>query len=289
MAAFAEGMPCWVDASLPDVEAGKRFYGELFGWTFTEGDAPGARSAVALSDGRRVAALTAKRDGRMPTEWGVSFAASDAAALARKIQSAGGQVITSPGPLGTAAVTALCADPGGAVFGLWQELERPGFEKQGLPGSFCWAEVYTRDKEHVDPFYESVFGFQGTDLEADGDEGGVDYRLWSPAGKEPGEETAIGGRSVITEAFPAEMPGHFLVYFTVADCDEAARTVVRLGGRVQAEPFDTAYGRIAVVVDDQGAAFAVLAEPEAAEPEDPGDERGASGEPEPGTGEPEAA
>ena len=34
MAAFAEGEPCWVDVSLPDVEAGKRFYGELFGWTF---------------------------------------------------------------------------------------------------------------------------------------------------------------------------------------------------------------------------------------------------------------
>ncbi|MFE4643233.1 VOC family protein, partial [Streptomyces sp. NPDC056730] len=28
MDAFAEGTPCWVDVSLPDLEAGKRFYGE---------------------------------------------------------------------------------------------------------------------------------------------------------------------------------------------------------------------------------------------------------------------
>ena len=34
---YGEGVPCWVDAQLPDVEAGKRFYGELFGWTFGEG------------------------------------------------------------------------------------------------------------------------------------------------------------------------------------------------------------------------------------------------------------
>lgn len=33
-AAFPEGVPCWVDAQLADVAAGKRFYGELFGWTF---------------------------------------------------------------------------------------------------------------------------------------------------------------------------------------------------------------------------------------------------------------
>lgn len=37
MAAFARSAPCWVDVQLPDLEAGKRFYGELFGWTFRAG------------------------------------------------------------------------------------------------------------------------------------------------------------------------------------------------------------------------------------------------------------
>ncbi|MFD5783374.1 VOC family protein [Streptomyces sp. NPDC058220] len=267
MAAFAEGTPCWVDVSLPDLEAGKRFYGELFGWTFGQ-DSGAARAhyTEAFSDGKRVAGLVAKRDGRMPTVWGVYFATPDAAALSAKIVAAGGRLVREPMAVGRFGVMALAADPAGAVFGLWQAGDDAGFEKQGLPGSFCWTEVYTRDKESVDPFYEEVFGFRSTDLPDDT----VDFRMWSPAGTEPGSGTAIGGRSVITDAFPVELPGHFLSYFAVADADETAATVVRLGGRVTAPPFDIAYGRMAVLLDNQGASFAVLAE---AEPESkPGQE-----------------
>lgn len=159
---------------------------------------------------------------------------------------------------------AQAADPGGAVFGLWQPEEREGFEKQNEPGSFCWTEVHTRRPEEVDPFYEKVFGFRGTDLDEAGNdvsddaEALVDFRMWSPEGAEPGPDSAVGGRSVITDAFPAEMPSYFLTYFAVADCDAAAELAVQLGGRVSAPPFDIPYGRMAVLHDDQGALFAVL-------------------------------
>ncbi|MCX4533418.1 VOC family protein [Streptomyces sp. NBC_00841] len=301
MAAFPRSAPCWVDAQLPDLEAGKRFYGGLFGWTFRAGDAAGGAYADALSDGKLVAALAAKQDGRMPTAWGVYFSTDDIAATVALIRQEGGQVITEPVRVGRAGVLAQAADPGGAVFGLWQAGDRSGFEKQKEPGSFCWTEVYTRQKDRVDAFYEKVFGFLGTDLGAsgtdhdepgtdhdepgigDGDasdsgsvdsgsaesgsggagasESGVDFRMWSPEGTEPGPDTAIGGRSVITDAFPAEMPSYFLSYFAVADCDGTAETAVVLGGRVSAPPFDIPYGRMAVLHDDQGAEFAVLQPP----------------------------
>ncbi|WP_149179306.1 VOC family protein [Streptomyces sp. TRM49041] len=258
-----EGTPCWADVLLPDLEAGKRFYGELFGWTFADAGETYGPYATALSDGLRVAGLAPKRDGRMPTAWGVYLATADAVALATRIREAGGQIITEPMRVGAAGITALAADPGGAVFGLWQAEERSGFEKQGLAGSFCWAEVYTRarDKDAVDAFYATVFGYRTRDL----DDPSVDFRVWSPPGTdEPTDATAIGGRSVIGEAFPAEMPAHFLVYFAVEDCDGTVASAVRLGGRVTEDPFDTPYGRIALLADNQGAVFAVLAEPKAA-------------------------
>ncbi|WP_406453483.1 VOC family protein [Streptomyces sp. NBC_00876] len=254
MAAFAQSAPCWVDVQLSDLEAGKRFYGELFGWTFRAGDGP---YADALSDGKLVAALAAKQDGRMPTAWGVYFATDDITATVARIRAAGGQVITDPVRAGRSGVLAQAADPGGAVFGLWQAGERKGFQKQNEPGSFCWTEVYTRQKDKVDAFYEEVFGFRS----AGPDEAGSDFRMWSPAGTEPGPDTAVGGRSVITDAFPAEMPSYFLSYFAVADCDATAEAVGRLGGRVSAPPFDIPYGRMAVLQDDQGAVFAVLQPP----------------------------
>ncbi|MET7786086.1 VOC family protein [Streptomyces sp900116325] len=322
MAAFAHSAPCWVDVQLPDLEAGKRFYGELFGWTFRAGEEVdrGGPCVDALSGGKLVAALAAKQDGRMPTAWGIYFATDDIVATVTRIRQAGGQVITEPVRVGAAGVLAQAADPGGAVFGLWQAGDRSGFQKQNEPGSFCWTEVYTRQKDRVDAFYEQVLGFRGTNLGAadthgpgrgepgtgepgiggsgttgagadttgepvtrgsgtgeseapesetpesgtsgsDEDVPGVDFRMWSPAGSEPGPDTAIGGRSVITDAFPAEMPSYFLNYFAVADCDATAETGAHLGGRVSVPPFDIPYGRMAVLHDNQGAEFAVLQPP----------------------------
>ncbi|MGQ4382098.1 VOC family protein [Streptomyces sp. SAS_270] len=232
-APFAEGVPCWVDAQLADVEAGKRFYGELFGWTFEE--AYGS-SAWAYLDGQPVAALAPKHDGRMPTVWTVYFAAPDATALARRIGAAGGQVIMAPLPVDRLGTTVLAADPEGAVFGLWQPGTHTGFGRRHVRGTFCWAELYARDTATVDRFYGTLFH----------------DALFGP------DATPDFGRAVVSDVFPAEMPPHFLVHFGVKDCEETLGAVQRLGGRVQATPFDTSYGRVAVVTDSQGASFAVL-------------------------------
>ncbi|MFF2846894.1 VOC family protein [Streptomyces sp. NPDC058001] len=261
MAAFAEGVPCWVDAMLPDVEAGKRFYGDVLGWTFDEGaGAEYGYYTQAYSDGANVAALAPKSDGRMPTVWTVYLATPDAVALAGRIRGAGGQMVMEPMPVGPFGTMALAADPGGAVFGLWQAGTHIGFEAERRPGSYCWTELYTRDKAAVDPFYEEVFGYVGAELRDEDLSGaaGDDVRVWSPAGATAGLESAIGGRVVMGDSFPAEMPPHFLTYFTVADCDATADAVTRLGGRIRQAPLSTPHGRIAVCADNQGATFAVL-------------------------------
>ncbi|MEU5220075.1 VOC family protein [Streptomyces sp. NPDC020807] len=257
MAVRTEGTPCWVDAQLPDLEAGKRFYGELFGWTFDPD------RDDALLDGRRVAGLLPKRDGRMPTTWTLYLATRDAGTLAERVKLAGGQMVMEPYPVGPFGVLALAADPGGAVFGLRQSGDDDGFETTGTPGAFCWMEVYTRRPEAVDTFYATVFGYLGRQIDpaAEGRKPGFDYRVWSPPGSRPGDGSAFGGRAVISDDFPAAMPGHVLVHFAVGDCDEACATTVRLGGRVATPPFDTPHGRIAVLHDNQGARFAVRAEP----------------------------
>ncbi|MCX4906433.1 VOC family protein [Streptomyces sp. NBC_00878] len=329
---FVEGVPCWIDAQLPDVEAGKRFYGELFGWTFEPFEAPEAPEApgapgapeapesaesvdlsgkteasagpspasqpspgsqapqpspgsqspqpspgspeppspsahatpavppadappVALTpytppvrptpyadalrarlDGAPVAALVPKRDGRMPTVWTVYFATPDADALAGRIRAAGGQVITTPVPVGPYGRIALAADSESAVFGLWEGGTHPGFGRRHGPGSFSWVELYARNTAVADSFYTRLFH----------------DALFGPG------TTRDFGRVLVSEVFPVEMPPHFLVHFGVEDCEAVLGAVVRLGGRVQATPFDTSYGRVAVVTDNQGASFALL-------------------------------
>ncbi|MGW0822038.1 VOC family protein [Streptomyces sp. NPDC002845] len=239
---FGEGVPCWVDAQLPDVEAGKRFYGELFGWSFRTSQAPQSpqdahgASVWAYRDGDVVAGLVRKLDGRMPTVWTLYFAAPDAVAFAERVRAAGGQVISVPTRVGALGTMVLATDPEGAVFGLWEAGTHPGFGRRHTPGAFSWAELYARDVETANSFYGNLFheALFGPDADPD------------------------FGRAALTDVFPAEMPPHFLVHFGVEDCEAALGTVSRLGGRVQVPPFDASYGRVAVVTDSQGASFALL-------------------------------
>lgn len=233
--AYTEGVPCWVDAQLADVGAGRRFYGELFGWTFDDEGAPEGY-VWALLDGERVAALSPKSDGRMPTVWTVYFAAPDVRALTRRIRVRGGQVVVPPVAVDGLGTAALAVDPEGAVFGLWEPAAHPGFGRRHEPGTFAWAQLYARDTDTANAFYGDVFheALFGPDARPD------------------------FGRAPVTDVFPPEMPPHFLVHFRVADRAGALGAVQRLGGRVQVPHFETSYGTVAVVVDNQGASFALL-------------------------------
>ncbi|MGC9378049.1 VOC family protein [Streptomyces sp. MH13] len=233
-----------MDARLSDVAAGKRFYGGLFGWTFEEAeeereaarDAAAGGAVWARLGGAPVAALARKTDGRMPTVWSVYFHTPDAAALAERIRAGGGQIVTPPHPVGDLGTAALAADPDGAVFALWQPGRHPGFGRRREPGAFAWAELYTRNTEAANAFYGDLFH----------------EALFGP------DASPDFGRAPVSDVFPAEMPPHFLVHFQVEDCGAALGAVDRLGGRVRVPPFETSYGRVAVVSDGQGASFALL-------------------------------
>ena len=79
------------------------------------------------------------------------------------------------------------------------------------------------------------------------------YTLWKV-----GDEMVAGGMPMGDE-FPAEVPSYWAVYFAVDDADATAQRATELGGTVMRPPSDIPdVGRFAVLVDPQGAVFAVL-------------------------------
>ncbi|ASY34310.1 putative KbpA [Streptomyces sp. Tu6071] len=254
MADFAEGVPCWVDCALPDADAGRRFYGALFGWRFRE--PPGAGESYAYVGPHPVAGLYRKPDGRLPTAWTVHFATPDAGRLLARAVAAGGTAVSGPDVIGERGVRALVADPDGAVFGLWQPGTDKGFRELTAPGAYAWSEVRTRESAAVDPFYEHVFRYVGYDVP-----GASGERLWSPEDSGPGVDTAVLGRAVLAaDDVPVELPAHVLAQFRVGDCGKAVEAALRLGGRLRDGPRATPYGTFAELADDQGAVFGVVAE-----------------------------
>ncbi|MFC7309606.1 VOC family protein [Streptomyces monticola] len=250
MTAYPEGAPCWADAMFPDVGAAKDFYGELLGWTFTEGAPEFGGYTQAYSDGKAVAAVVPRPPDMagQPPAWNLYLASPDAAATAERIRSAGGTLVMEPMEVGPFGTMAAAQDPGGVYFSVWQPGGHAGFEKTGEPGAFCWAEVTTRDADKADAFFPAVFPYEVKKMADDA----IDFHVWELGG-EP-----LLGRLKMGPDFPAEVPPHVNVYFAVEDCDAAVATVQRLGGSLLFGPMTSPFGRFATVTDPQGAALSVI-------------------------------
>ncbi|MBT2404135.1 MULTISPECIES: VOC family protein [unclassified Streptomyces] len=259
MTEFPEGAPCWADAMFSDVEGAKSFYGDVLGWTFGEASSEFGNYTQAYSDGKAVAAVVPPMPGgEAPSQWCLYFASPDAAATAKKIKSAGGELVMEPMQVGSFGTMLIAKEPSGAVFGVWQPGEHKGFEKVAEPGSFAWAEVFTRDVAKVDAFFPKVFPYAAQQMDtADSPEGEeVDYRIYSLGGRGP--EHAVLGRMNMGAEFPSQIPPYIQVFFGVPNCDDAVAKAQELGGTLQFGPMDTPFGRFAALTDPQGAAFAVI-------------------------------
>lgn len=116
------------------------------------------------------------------------------------------------------------------------------------PGSFCWVELGTSDANAAKKFYSDLFGWGVTEHPM-GEMG--TYYIFTKDGKDCAAMYQIGGEM-------AGMPTHWLSYISVTNADAVAEQAKGLGGTVAKEPFDVFdQGRMAVIVDPQGAHFAI--------------------------------
>jgi predicted enzyme related to lactoylglutathione lyase len=267
---FPPGVPCWVDVSVPDPPAAATFYAGVFGWELEETD-PG-RTFVARLDGLDVAGVSSPLQGAPPAPaWNTYIAVEDAGATAARVTAAGGQVLVAPVDVaGGAGRAAVCRDPAGARFSLWQAGARKGAELVNAPNTWNWSNLNTADPLGAAAFYGGVFGWDAVHV----DFAGYRVTMWRLPGYadfleqfDPGlrrrhaeRGTPEGFSDAIGWLLPlggAETP-HWSVAFTVEDADAVAARAEVLGGRIQVAPHDLGPGvRVAVLADPQGAVFSV--------------------------------
>ncbi|GDY32259.1 VOC family protein [Gandjariella thermophila] len=250
--AWPGGVPCWVDLGVDDLDRARAFYGELLGWEAPPGSPETGGYSICLKNGRAVAGIGPKQGPPdVPPAWTTYLSVADADETARKISAAGGKLLVEPGDVMDAGRLAIAADPGGAVFGIWQSRAHTGIGLANEPGALCWNENMSRDYEANLAFYRSVFGYDYDDMSANG----FRYSVFKVDGN------PAGGIGELGADFPADIPPHWMAYFAVADTDAAVAKVTELGGGVLRTPWDTPYGRMAILGDSQGAVFAVIAMP----------------------------
>jgi predicted enzyme related to lactoylglutathione lyase len=115
-----------------------------------------------------------------------------------------------------------------------------------------WCEVNTRDAVKARDFYCALYG-----LTWERAPGEMEYYVLRRG------ETRLAGVAQMDKSWPAEIPAHWLGYFTVADADVTVKQAVKGGDKVLMGPFDSPFGRIVVLADPFGAAFTVVSRPAA--------------------------
>lgn len=275
---YPAGVPCWVDVVQPDVDTTMAFYGDLFGWTYEVRTPEGAPQfyAYARLDGLLVAGLggapgsDAERRGWTTYVWVDS--ADDTAAL---VESNGGGVLVAPDRVPGAGRLAVCADPSGAVFGLWQAAENRGAQLVNAPGSWNFSELNTGDIGGAEAFYGAVFGWETDHLEMGA---GQTAGMWRLPGygnflaerdpeiqeRQAAEQAPTGFADAVALMYPITADGraadttpYWSVTFAVADADSAFRRATELGATAVTPLIDTEYTRMGVVRDPQGAVLAL--------------------------------
>ncbi|MCA9531538.1 MAG: VOC family protein [Myxococcales bacterium] len=116
------GQFCWYELSTPDPRAAQRFYSGLFGW---ETEAPdigaGERASIFKAGGGPFAGVSTPPAGSpAPPHWGVSIAVADCDDAVGRVKALGGVVHVAPFAVGAIGRSAVCADPGGATFALFE-------------------------------------------------------------------------------------------------------------------------------------------------------------------------
>ncbi|MGK9149229.1 VOC family protein [Plantibacter flavus] len=241
------GVTSWIDLESSELDAAMSFYGALFGWTFEQATPPQAplRYVIAKLDGADVAGFgelgTEDTDGdaAVRARWNTYVAVDDIEATCAAVLAAGGTIIDPPTPAGEAGISAVCLDPAGVRFCLWQAKWRLGAQAVNVPGGWNFSDLHAADLAASQDFYRQVFPWRFVDM------GfatviqvpGYGEHLAATSDPDIFERQAgvapEGFVDVIGSILPAgSSEPHWQVVFAIADRDETQQRAVALGAEV---------------------------------------------------------
>jgi predicted enzyme related to lactoylglutathione lyase len=183
-----------------------------------------------------------RMEGAPPTHWLGHVRVDSVDQTIEKANAAGGQVVFGPMDMEEVGRFAILVAPDGSFVSAFQP-ESDGPQQGGV---FVWDELGTQDVEGAERFYGDVFGWAAEDMGAE--YGG--YRIFKSG------DTQVAGLMKMPDA---STPSQWVPYVHTEDVDAAVAKAKDLGATAVVEGMDVpSVGRVAVLVDPQGAAFGLF-------------------------------
>lgn len=253
MTSYPQGAFCWPELATNDQKAGVAFYRSVLGWGVNEQPmGPTETYSLFKKGGKDAAAACSLRPEEqkmgIPPHWNSYIAVKNVDEMAKKAAQLGGKVLAPPFDVMDAGRMAVVQDPTGAVFQLWQAGKSPGAGVKRETGSLCWTELTTGDTKTAQTFYTQLFGWTLKPSTMPD----MEYTEFLVDG------TPEGGMMPTPKEMP-NVPPNWLPYFQVEDVDATVSKAASSGAKTLVPPSDIPNtGRFSVLMDPQGAAFAVF-------------------------------
>ena len=254
----APGAPSWAELDTTDEQGALAFYSALFGWE----DDPQEITPGWFYHMQKVNGLPAcsiylqseeERSQNVPPHWNTYFNVNNVDETTAAIGQNGGTVVFGPMDVFEAGRMAMCQDPQGAYFAIWQAKQHIGCRVKTEPGAMFWNELLTTDRNAAVDFYVAALGVErGSVMQPH------EYSMLQAGG------TEVAGVMQITPEM-GQFPPHWSVYFGVESADDTLEKAQSLGASVFVPATDIvpvegqpAIGRFASLADPQGAAFGIF-------------------------------
>ena len=227
-----------------DVERARRFYEQLFGWTFRAWGPPGFYLTDDAGVGCALQGRGAPADGEVMLGAETTMAVDDLAATSAAIEAAGGKVTGGPYDIPTVGSLIWAEDTEGNRVGAMRYLEadptpRPAKDAMNV---MRWFAINADAVQRAKAFYERVFGWSFEPW------GPPDFYIVRNAG-----ETFNGGLQGRRELTPGARMVGFEVSFGVSDAKAFVKAVEAAGGRMTMQPMEVpGVGLISYFEDTEG-------------------------------------
>lgn len=243
---YTPGRYVWHELVTADVEAARRFYGELAGWQVDPKCVDGLPPYFHLTkNGHTVGGLVLRPGPHVPPHMLGYVSVLDVEGAIERAREHRAAVLVPPmqTALGRAAVI---QNPQGAVVGLCRRASGDTVESDEPPatGRFCWSQLRSSDAESAANFYGKVLGWERAPL---------------PASRDLSAFTQ-GGRTIagLLQA-PQGTFAQWLIHVSVESLERSRAVAKQLGGTIMVERIaHPGIGQVSVIQDNAGTILALF-------------------------------
>jgi predicted enzyme related to lactoylglutathione lyase len=243
-----QGKFVWADLVTDDVPAARKFYSDLFGWTF---QSVGDYIVVANQD-HPICGMFQRQQSKERSaqpRWLGYISTKNVQGAQRAVLKLGGRVLEAPQKLPKRGEQAVFTDPEGATFGVIKSSSGDPQDLKPDPGDWVWMQLLSRDAARASEFYRQIGGYeviQNTESNRLSD-----FVLVSKGYARATVRTIPSDR---TQTKPDWLP-----YVRVSSATDSTARARQLGGEVLVEPKpEFLQGKVAVVRDPTGAVIGLL-------------------------------